>query len=242
MGVRHIRRNDRSTPTEIGHVQAEGGLPVLEGRATSWTILQAQPQVASGLEERYRSSTINNHLRACRFSSTDEGRGPAFERSRFLRPRVVMCVLNPGEVILERAIADHFYLSTGRLREGTRRLGPAASRCCASGARARHFGEDGCVAPAARCAILWKSSRVAPPRLQALGPRRSGAHHGRRLPPNMDSTSKRVRAAWSPDAGRGPQDDGATRQVESVPLGDFLQQGDGCPEMLRARLKKCTRL
>jgi CRP-like cAMP-binding protein/Fe-S-cluster-containing dehydrogenase component len=93
-------------------VQAEEDVTVLEMLRNVLYILQRNRKSRDFLEERYRARTIDTHLRSvpifARLLRNEEVFRSFLE---FLRPRVKLQRLTPGEVIFHQGDpADHFYL------------------------------------------------------------------------------------------------------------------------------------
>ena len=223
-------------------VVAEDDVVVLEMLRNVLYILQRNKKSRAWLEERYRERTINNHLRTVPlFTRLLKDDKQFAEFVDYLRPRVGLVRLNPGEVVFRQGDpADHFYMvRVGFIKVSQER--PGGTQVLNYVGPGGHFGEVALLsdlpevrdlAPAGvRTATCTALDHVDVVRVRAEDFR----FIVERFP--------EVRAELVQIAVRYlREDEQARRQVEAVPLGDFLQQGlMEAQSLLVLDLEKCTR-
>jgi CRP-like cAMP-binding protein/Fe-S-cluster-containing dehydrogenase component len=223
-------------------VQADEDCTVLEMLRNVLYILQRNKHSRAWLDQRYRSRAINNHLRGVPIFASllgDEQRLARF--TDFLRPRVDLMRLNPGEVVFRQGEpADNFYL----VRIGfvkvmqSRRGGDQVLNYVGPGG---YFGEIGLLShlpeikdhapPGVRTATCSALDHVDLVRIDAATFR------------EVLEQFPEVRAHLVKVAAEQLEENERNRQkVESVPLGDFLTQGlMNAQSLLVLDLEKCTR-
>jgi CRP-like cAMP-binding protein/Fe-S-cluster-containing dehydrogenase component len=205
-------------------------------------ILQRNKKSRAWLEERYRSRSISNHLRSVPLFANLFTQEEAFGKFvDFLRPRVELRQCTPKEVIVRQGDpADHFYLVRVGFVKVTQQR-PGGEQVLKYIGPGGYFGEIGllshlpelrALAPAgvrtATCTALDHVDLV----------QISGADFlalVERHPELRDQLVKvGVETLQANEAMR--------QKVESVPLGDFLEQGlANATSLLVLDLEKCTR-
>lgn len=223
-------------------VVAEGEVVVLEMLRNVLYILQRNKKSRDWLEERYRSRTIDNHLRTVPlFARLIQDDKQFAEFVGYMRPRVTVTRLNPGEVIFRQGDpAEHFYMvRVGFVKVSQER--PGGSQVLSYIGPGGYFGEIALLshlpeirdlAPAgvrtATCTALDHVDivRVNAEDFRAIVERFPALRAGL-----VETAVTQLR-----------EDEQARKQVDKVPLGDFLQQGlMEAQKLLVLDLEKCTR-
>jgi CRP-like cAMP-binding protein/Fe-S-cluster-containing hydrogenase component 2 len=224
-------------------VQAEEDCTVLEMLRNVLYILQRSKKSRAWLEERYRARTIDTHLRSVPIFAglLREDEEKMTRVVNFLRPRVQLLRLNPGEMIFRQGdVADGFYLvRVGFVKVSQRR--PGGEQVLQYVGPGGHFGEIGLLSH------LEELRELAPPGLRTATcsaldhvdlVRISADDFGKlmnHLPDVRERLVKKAIADLESDVR-------ARQEIERVPLGEFLQQGlMNAQSLLVLDLEKCTR-
>jgi len=223
-------------------VQAEEDCTVLEMLRNVLYILQRNKRSRAWLEERYRARTINNHLRSVPVFADllqDDARFAHFVD--YLRPRVELVRLAPGEVVFRQGDpADHFYLvRLGFIKVTQNR--PGGEQVLRYVGPGGYFGEIGLLAhlpevrgkapPGVRTATCSALDHVDLVRLAG-----EDFQHILALFPEIRDHLIAVAVKYLEDDERN------RREVQTVPLGDFLSQGlMNAQSLLVLDLERCTR-
>jgi CRP-like cAMP-binding protein/Fe-S-cluster-containing hydrogenase component 2 len=224
-------------------VQAEDDCTVLELLRNVLYILQRSKKSRAWLEERYRARSIDNHLRGVSvFDDLFREDEAGFNRFvDFLRPRVELKRLNPGEVIFRQGDrADHFYLiRIGFVKVSQAR--PGGEEVLQYLGPGRSFGEIGLMAHLPELQGLASSGlRTATcsalDHVDVVQLRREDFQSVLDAFPRVKEHFLRVATEIL------RQDERKRLEVESVPLGEFLRQGlMNAQSLLVLDLEKCTR-
>jgi Fe-S-cluster-containing hydrogenase component 2 len=205
-------------------------------------ILQRNKRSRAWLDERYRERTINNHLRGVAVFAEllqDDTRFGRFVD--YLRPRVALLRLTPGEALFRQGDpADHFYLvRLGFIKVTQHRPGgEEVLRYIGPGG---YFGEIGLLAhlpevggmapPGVRTATCSALDHVDLVRIAG-----DDFRHILDLFPEIREHLIAVAVKYLEDDERN------RRQVQTVPLGEFLGQGlMNAQSLLVLDLERCTR-
>jgi CRP-like cAMP-binding protein/Fe-S-cluster-containing hydrogenase component 2 len=223
-------------------VQAEEDCTVLEMLRNVLYILQRSKKSRAYLEERYRARTIDTHLRSVQlFAEVLQDDAQMARFVDYLRPRVQLIRLNPGEVVFRQGdAAEGFYLvRLGFIKVSQAR--PGGEQVLQYIGPGGYFGEIGLLSHVAELREL------APPGLRTATcsaldhvdvVRISADDFNHILEQLPEARDRLVRKAVD-DLQRDEVD---RRQVEHVSLGDFLQQGlMNAQSLLVLDLQKCTR-
>jgi CRP-like cAMP-binding protein/Fe-S-cluster-containing hydrogenase component 2 len=223
-------------------VRAEEDCTVLEMLRNVLYILQRNKKSRDWLEERYRARTINMHLRSVPlFARLLQDEAQMTAAVDFLRERVELVRLNPGEVIFRQEdAADGFYLvRLGFVKVSQRRLG--GEQVLQYVGPGGHFGEIGLLSH------LPELRDLAPPGLRSatcsaldhVDLVRISSQDFLKVLEQFPAVRDRLVARAAEDL---QGDERARAEVDSVPLGDFLQQGlMNAQSLLVLDLEKCTR-
>jgi Fe-S-cluster-containing hydrogenase component 2/CRP-like cAMP-binding protein len=205
-------------------------------------ILQRNKKSRAMLEKLYRDRAINSHLRSVPIFAGllgDEAQFDSFVD--YLRPRVDLVRLNPGDVVFRQGdVADHFYLvRVGFIKVTQKR--PGGDEVLAYVGPGGYFGEIGLMShlPEMR-ALAAAGVRVATcSSLDHADVVRISAEDFRLILERFPQ----VREQFVKVAVDHLQANEQTRQkVETVPLGDYLRQGlFEAQSLLVLDLEKCTR-
>jgi CRP-like cAMP-binding protein/Fe-S-cluster-containing hydrogenase component 2 len=223
-------------------VRAEEDCTVLEMLRNVLYILQRNKKSRAWLEERYRVRAIDSHLRSVPLFADLLQDEDHFNRVvNYLRPRVQLVRLNPGEAIFRQGDpADHFYLvRVGFVKVAQRQ--PGGEHILSYIGPGGYFGEIGLMthlpeiqglAPAgvrtATCSALDHVDLV----------RISGDDFGSILDRLPEVRARLIEVAQE----RLSENEQSRRRADSVPLGDFLTQGlMEAQSLLVLDLEKCTR-
>jgi CRP-like cAMP-binding protein/Fe-S-cluster-containing dehydrogenase component len=223
-------------------VRAEEDCTVLEMLRNVLYILQRNRKSRQFLEERYRARTIDRHLRSVPIFTRllqDEAQMAAVVD--FLRPRVRLVRLNPGEVICRQGeVADAFYLvRLGFVKVSQAR--PGGEEVLQYVGPGGHFGEIGLLSH------LPELRDLAPPgrrtatcaALDHVDLVRVGAKDFLHVVEQFPQVRQRLVERALEDLQGNVR---AAEEVTRVPLGDFLQQGlMNAQSLLVLDLEKCTR-
>jgi CRP-like cAMP-binding protein/Fe-S-cluster-containing dehydrogenase component len=223
-------------------VQADEDCTVLEMLRNVLYILQRNSHSRAWLEQRYRSRAINNHLRGVPIFASllgDEERLARF--IDYLRPRVDLLRLNPGEVIVRQGEpADSFFLVRIGFVKVTqsRRGGDHVLNYIGPGG---YFGEIGLLSH------LPEIKGLAPPGVRTATC--NALDHVDLVRIGADTFHEvleqfpEVRVHLLKVATEQLEENERNRlKLESVPLGDFLSQGlMNAQSLLVLDLEKCTR-
>jgi CRP-like cAMP-binding protein/Fe-S-cluster-containing hydrogenase component 2 len=223
-------------------VQARENCVVLEMLRNVLYILQRSKQSRALLDEKYRRNAIDSHLRSVLiFSELIKDEYLFSKFVNFLRDRVELIRLNPGDVIFRQGdVADAFYLVRIGFVKVTQRQ-PGGEHVLNYVGPGRYFGEIGlmshipeirALAPAGRrvatCAALDHVDLV---RIKAEDFR----HVLKEFPQVKDQL---IRVAVE----HLEENEQTRRRVEGVPLEDFLNQGlMNAQSLLVLDLERCTR-
>lgn len=224
-------------------VLAQEDCTVLEMLRNVLYILQRNKKSRAWLDERYRERSIASHLRGVPvFDDLFRADADAYQRFvDFLRQRVGLRRLNPGEVIFRQGDpADHFYLiRIGFVKVSIAR--PGGEEVLSYLGPGQSFGEIGLMSHMPELAGL------APPGVRTATC--SALDHvdvvqvrGEDFQSLLDAFPQ-VRAHFLKVATELLQQNEARRQqLESVRLGEFLSQGlMNAQSLLVLDLEKCTR-
>ena len=223
-------------------VQAQEDTTVLEMLRNVLYILQRNRHSRAWLEERYRKRSIDNHLRSVTiFAELLQNDARFGKFVDYLRPRVTLRRLTPGEILFRQGDpADHFYLvRLGFIKvtqdrpggeEVLRYIGPGG-----------YFGEIGLLAH------IPEVREKAPPGLRTATI--SALDHVDLVRVSGDDfravidTFPEIREHLIAVAVKYLQEDKERRhQVQTVPLGQFLEQGlANAQSLLVLDLERCTR-
>jgi CRP-like cAMP-binding protein/Fe-S-cluster-containing dehydrogenase component len=223
-------------------VVAEEDCTCLEMLRNVLYILQRNKKSRAWLDERYRSRSIENHLRSVTLFADMFSEEEPFRRFvDFLRPRVELRQCTPGEVIVRQGSpADHFYLvRVGFIKVSQQRSGgEQVLKYIGPGG---YFGEIGLLSH------LPELRALAPPGVRtatctALDHVDLVQIRGEdflalveRFPQLRNHLVKLGVEALQANERQH-------QQVESVPLGEFLRQGlANAQSLLVLDLEKCTR-
>lgn len=223
-------------------VRAAEDCTVLEMLRNVLYILQRSTNSRKWLEERYRNRAIESHLRGVALFAGLIQNSDEFNRFvEFLRPRVELLRLNPGDVVFRQGdAADHFYLIrigfikvSQNLRGGEHVLtykGPGD-----------YFGEIGVLSH------LPEIQAFAPPGVRtatcsALDHVDLVRIHANDFLQVLEQFPQ-IRAHLVKTAVETLEDNvRAQAEVQRIPLGDFLYQGlMNAQSLLVLDLEKCTR-
>jgi CRP-like cAMP-binding protein/Fe-S-cluster-containing hydrogenase component 2 len=223
-------------------VQAEEDVVVLEMLRNVLYILQRSKKSRQWLEERYRTRSIDQHLRGVNIFANLFTEEKAFnDFVNFLRPRVELRQFTPGETIFRQGDpADNFYLvRIGFVKVSQNR--PGGEQVLKYIGPGGHFGEIGLLSH------LPEVRGLAPPGVRTATC--SALDHVDLVQIRGDDFLAIVErfpqlrehfVKMGVDALR--QDEVRRKEVESVPLGDFLKQGlMNAQSLLVLDLEKCTR-
>lgn len=223
-------------------VRAKGDVVVLEMLRNVLYILQRSNSSRKWLEERYRERAVENQLRNVSFlANLSAGKEDLSRFVEYLRDRVDLMQLNPGDVIFRQGDPAHdlylirigFVKVSQNLRGGEQVLayrGPGS-----------YFGEigilshlpelAGLVPPGVRTATCSALDHVDLVRIKA-----EDFHQILNELPDLRRRLIAVARKTLED------DEKANRELQSVPLGDFLAQGlMNAQSLLVLDLQKCTR-
>jgi Fe-S-cluster-containing hydrogenase component 2/CRP-like cAMP-binding protein len=215
---------------------------VLEMLRNVLYILQRNKKSRDMLNEKYRKRAIDTHLRSVPIFASLLREEDQFTRFiEFLRPRVEMVRLNPGDVVFRQGdAADHFYL----VRMGFIKVSqswPGGEHVLTYIGPGGYFGEIGLMAhipeiaeltpPGVRVATCAALDHVDVVQIKGDDFR----HILEQFP--------RVREEFVKVAREHLEDNERNRQrIEHVPLGDFLRQGlMNAQSLLVLDLERCTR-
>jgi CRP-like cAMP-binding protein/Fe-S-cluster-containing dehydrogenase component len=223
-------------------VQAAEDCTVLEMLRNVLYILQRNKHSRAWLDERYRSRAIDSHLRSVPIFARllrEEGQFQAFVN--YVRPRVDLIRLNPGEIVFRQGDpAEHFYLVRVGFVKVTQQR-PGGDHVLSYMGPGGYFGEIGLMAH------IPEIRGLAPPGLRtatcsALDHLDLVKIRGEDFRAILEQFPQ-VRDHFLKAAIELLQDDDSRRQeVESIPLGHFLDQGlQEAQSLLVLDLEKCTR-
>ncbi|HMC89199.1 MAG TPA: cyclic nucleotide-binding domain-containing protein, partial [Gemmataceae bacterium] len=223
-------------------VQAAEDCTVLEILRNVLYILQRSNRSRAWLEQRYRERAVASHLRSVPIFASllkDESQFQAFVD--FLRPRVALLRLSPGEVIFRQGdpAVDFYLVRTGFVKVSQNLRG--GEHVLAYKGPGEYFGEIGLMAH------LSEVQRLAP-----HGERTatcSALDHVDLVRVSSDDFRQileqfpELRRRFVEMAVENLEDNERSRQqVQAVPLGDFLKQGlMNAQSLLVLDLEKCTR-
>jgi CRP-like cAMP-binding protein/Fe-S-cluster-containing hydrogenase component 2 len=223
-------------------VRAAGDVTVLEFQRNVLYILQRNKKSRAKLDESYRRKAIDNHLRGVGIFADqfkDEGEFNRFVD--FLRPRVELVRLVPGEVIFRQDDpADHFYLvRVGFVKVSERR--PGGDAVLTYIGPGGYFGEIGLMA------TLPGIQELAPAGVRVATC--SALDHVdlvRINGPDFAEVLKQfpaIRERLTKLAIKNLENNEAARsRVQGERLGEFLKQGlMNAQKLLVLDLEKCTR-
>jgi CRP-like cAMP-binding protein/Fe-S-cluster-containing dehydrogenase component len=223
-------------------VRALEDCTVLEMLRNVLYILQRNRKSRAKLEEMYRERAIASHLRSVPLFADVVGDEAELTRFvDFLRPRVQLLRLNPGDVVFRQGDpAEHFYLvRIGFVKVSQRRQG--GEHVLTYVGPGGHFGEIGLLSHLPEVAALAPGG-VRTATCSALD-------HVDLVQVSTDDFRQlleqfpRLRERLVQFAQQILQENERTRaQVESQPLGEFLQQGlMNAQSLLVLDLERCTR-
>lgn len=223
-------------------VRAAEDCTVLEFLRNVLYILQRSKKSRAMLEQKYRERAITSHLQSVPlFAQLLQEAGQFEQFVNFMRDRVELIRLNPGDVIFRQGDpADSFYLvRIGFVKVSQDR--PGGEHVLSYVGPGKYFGEIGLLShfaaikalapPGVRTATCSALDHVDLVRIKAEDFR----YILDRFPQVEEKLVK--------DAVEILQDnEEARRQVEGVPLGDFLRQGlMNAQSLLVLDLQRCTR-
>jgi Fe-S-cluster-containing hydrogenase component 2/CRP-like cAMP-binding protein len=194
------------------------------------------------LDEAYRQRALASHLRSVPIFTELAGDEAEFSRLvDFLGPRVQLRRLNPGEVVFRQGDpADGFYLVRSGFVKVSQRH-PGGDHVLTYLGRGGYFGEIALLAHVPEVAALAPAGvRTATcSALDHVDLVRLGGDDFREILGSFP----RLRERLVKDAmARLQENDRARREVENVPLGEFLRQGlMNAQSLLVLDLEKCTR-
>ena len=205
-------------------------------------ILQRNKKSRAWLDERYRSRSIENHLRSVTLFAEMFSEEEPFRRFvDFLRPRVELRQCTPGEVIVRQGSpADHFYLvRVGFVKVSQQR--PGGEQVLKYIGPGGHFGEIGLLSH------LPELRALAPPGVRTATC--AALDHVDLVQIRGEdflALVERFPQLRSHLVKRGVEmlqaNERQRQLVESVPLGEFLRQGlANAQSLLVLDLEKCTR-
>jgi CRP-like cAMP-binding protein/Fe-S-cluster-containing dehydrogenase component len=205
-------------------------------------ILQRNKKSRAMLEDRYRRRAIDAHLRSVPIFAgllKEEGQ---FERFvEYLRPRVQLLRINPGDVIFRQGDpADHFYLvRMGFVKVSQRR--PGGDQVLTYIGPGGYFGEIGLMAHIPEVGLIAPAGvRVATcSALDHVDVVQIAGDDFRQLLNEFPAVRKQLIEVAVEHLIENEQ---ARQQLESVPLGEFLKQGlMNAQSLLVLDLERCTR-
>ncbi|WP_435019143.1 cyclic nucleotide-binding domain-containing protein [Tundrisphaera sp. TA3] len=222
---------------------AEGDLVVLEMDRNVLSILQRGKKSKALLDERYRQRSIDNHLRSVPIFSTVARDPAAFIRLvDLLREQVTLERFNNGETIFRQGDpADAFFLiRTGFVKVARSNMG--SEHVLSYLGPGNYFGEIGLLAelPEVRAMGIENARRTATcSALDHVDLVRISADAFQEVLDQFPEVRRQVVEI----AGRRLRATEATlREVEKIPLGEFLNQGlMNAQSLLVLDLEKCTR-
>jgi CRP-like cAMP-binding protein/Fe-S-cluster-containing hydrogenase component 2 len=223
-------------------VRAAEDCTLLEMLRNVLYILQRGKKSRALLEEKYRHRAIESHLRSVPLFASllaDESQFARFVD--FLRNRVELIRLNPGEVICRQGDpADSFYLVRIGFVKVTQQR-PGGEEVLAYIGPGRYFGEIGLMADLPEVAELAPAGvRVATcsalDHVDLVRIRGEDFRHIlQEFPPLREHLVRVAREHLE-------ENEQARQQVENVPLGEFLSQGlMNAQSLLVLDLERCTR-
>ncbi|MFL5244939.1 MAG: cyclic nucleotide-binding domain-containing protein [Gemmataceae bacterium] len=223
-------------------VRAETDCTLLEMQRNVLYMLQRSKKSRAILDQVYRDRAISSHLRSVPIFAEQFTEEKQFDEFvDFLRPRVDLVRINPGETIFHQGDpADGFYL----VRVGFVKVAqnqPGGEHVLTYIGPGGYFGEIGLMAhlPEIR-ALAPRGIRTATcSALDHVDVVRISAEDFRAILNRFPAVRERfTRAAVE----RLEQNERDRRKVENVPLGDFLSQGlMNAQSLLVLDLEKCTR-
>ena len=223
-------------------VRAATDCTVLELLRNVLYILQRNKKSRAVLEEGYRRRAIDTHLRTVPIFAELLSEGEEFERFvEFLRPRVELLRVNPGDIIFRQGEpADHFYLvRMGLVKVSQSR--PGGEQVLTYVGPGGYFGEIGLMGHVAEVgALAPEGRRVATcSALDHVDVVRVRGDDFRRVLEQFPAVRERLAKVAAEHLRENEQ---TRRQVETVPLGDFLKQGlMNAQSLLVLDLERCTR-
>jgi CRP-like cAMP-binding protein/Fe-S-cluster-containing hydrogenase component 2 len=223
-------------------VRAKEDCTVLEMLHNVLYILQRSKKSRSLLEAMYRHRAIDDHLRSVDIFASVLKDDDEFARfANYLRDRVQLIRLNPGDMIIRQGdAADSFYLvRIGFVKVSQRR--PGGDHVIAYLGPGKYFGEIGLMAH------IPEVRNLAPPgvctatctALDHVDVVRISGDDFRTILDRFPRVSEEILQ----EAVRRLRDnEQVRRQVENVPLGNFLRQGlFEAQSLLVLDLERCTR-
>jgi CRP-like cAMP-binding protein/Fe-S-cluster-containing dehydrogenase component len=223
-------------------VQAAEDCTVLEMLRNVLYIMQRSKSWRAKLEAMYRERAIDTHLRSVQvFAELFQDEASFARFVDFLRPRVELVRLNPGQVVFRQGDpADHFYL----VRIGFVKVsqnGPGGERVLTYLGPGRYFGEIGLLShlpemqplasPGVRTATCSAIDHVDLVRVKGEDFLQIIAQFPQVRNRLIDIALRSLK-----------ENEEARQQVSNVPLGDFLEQGlVNAQSLLVLDLEKCTR-
>ena len=223
-------------------VRAEGDVTVLEILRNVLYILQRNKASRALLDERYRERAIENHLRSVPIFASLLGDEAQFrEFVDYLRPRVELLRINPGDVIFRQGDpADAFYLiRIGFVKVSQGR--PGGESVLAYLGPGKYFGEIGLMShlPELRDrapAGIRTATCTALDHVDLVRVKTEDFHH-------ILGRFKAVKEHLLKIALKNLESDEQMRlRVEKESLGDFLRQGlMNAQSLLVLDLERCTR-
>jgi CRP-like cAMP-binding protein/Fe-S-cluster-containing hydrogenase component 2 len=223
-------------------VTAAEDCTVLELLRNVLYILQRNKKSRALLEEKYRRHAIDNHLRSVPIFSSLAQDEAAFARFlEYLRPRVQLLRINPGDVIFRQGDpADHFYLvRMGFVKVSQSR--PGGEQVLAYIGPGGYFGEIGLMSHIPEVGVIASPGvRIATcSALDHVDVVQIAGQDFRRI---LDEFPTLRQKLAEEAVQRLIENEQARQQVESVPLGDFLKQGlMNAQSLLVLDLERCTR-
>jgi CRP-like cAMP-binding protein/Fe-S-cluster-containing hydrogenase component 2 len=223
-------------------VQAVEDCTVLEMLRNVLYMLQRNKHSRARLEEKYRQRAIDTHLRSVPiFASLLEDEGQFARFVEFLRNRVELVRVNPGEVIFRQGDpADHFYLVRIGFVKVTQTQ-PGGEHVLAYVGPGKYFGEIGLMAHLPEIRALAPSGvRVAT--CSALDHVDLVRIHGDDFRHILEQFPEVRQHLVQVGVEHLMANERTRRQVEDVPLGEFLHQGlMNAQSLLVLDLERCTR-
>jgi len=223
-------------------VKAAEDCTVLEILRNVLYILQRSNRSKAWLDQRYRERAVASHLRSVPIFAgllKDPGQFDAFVE--YLRPRVELVRLSPGEVIFrqEDPAVDFFLVRSGFVKVSQKLRG--GDHVLAYKAPGEYFGEIGLMAH------IEEIQRLAPRGVRTATC--SALDHVDLVRVKSDDFKyileqfPQIRQELVKLALENLQENEQThRQIEGVPLGEFLKQGlMNAQSLLVLDLQKCTR-
>jgi CRP-like cAMP-binding protein/Fe-S-cluster-containing hydrogenase component 2 len=223
-------------------VQAVEECTVLEMLRNVLYILQRNRRSRALLEEKYRKRAIDHHLRSVPiFASLLENEADFARFIDYLRPRVELLRVNPGEIVFRQGDpADSFYLvRIGFVKVSQRQ--PGGEHVLAYVGPGKYFGEIGLMAHVPEVGTLAPAGvRVATcSALDHVDLVRIKGEDFRQILEQFPGVRQQlVRVAVE----HLRENERSRQRVEGVPLGDFLDQGlMNAQSLLVLDLERCTR-